>query len=198
MRRRIGSLATLVAVLTLAACSTSAVSQATSLASTPASSGDTSTAPSAEPSEDAVASVAPATPTSIPDAPPPKPGDPTWTLANETTDASGKTTTTYEITWTEPDGAASAFLVYGMTVCLRDEAKYDGQPCVVRGMKIDKDTLIQIGQAPGDARAIRVSWESSGEGPGPYPAILLRATNAAGDSIFTIVHSNTVCFQCTY
>jgi len=127
---------------------------------------------------------------------PPKPGDPTFTLVSETPNASGTTTERYEITWTEPDGVASAFLVYGLTECLRYAKENDGTPCVVRGMRISRDTLVLLGQVPGDARSMTVSWETSGEGPGPYASILIRATNSIGDSIFTIVHSETVCFEC--
>jgi hypothetical protein len=43
-----------------------------------------------------------------------------------------------------------------------------------------------------------VSWEQGEAGPGPYQSILIRATNSFGDSIFTIVHTEDVCYQCTY
>jgi hypothetical protein len=182
----------------LAGCSATPVSQATSLAATP---GATATAASDAPPEESPtesqASPVPATPAPLPPTEvPPKPGDPTFTLTGSTPNDNGTTTDQYTITWTEPAGVASAFLVYGMTVCLRDSKAFDGQPCVVRGMKISRDTLVLLGQVPGDARSMTVSWEA-GEGPA-YWAILMRATNAIGDSIFTIVHSEDVCFQCTY
>ena len=104
----------------------------------------------------------------------------------------------YEVTWTSPDGAASEFLVYGVTKCLREAKKNDGKPCLVRGMPIPRATLKLLGRAPGDARAMTVSWEQGEAGPGPYWSILMRASNSVGDSIFTIVHTEDVCYQCTY
>ena len=104
----------------------------------------------------------------------------------------------HAITWTEPDGAASGFLVYGVTECLRYAKKNHGKPCLVRGMQIPRTTLKLLGRAPGDARSMTVSWETGGAGPELYQSILIRATNSFGDSIFTIVHTEDVCYQCTY
>jgi hypothetical protein len=64
-------------------------------------------------------------------------------------------------------------------------------------MKIAKDQLVLLATAPADARSVTVSWEGGEAGPPPYAAILIRATNDVGDSIFTIVHSETVCWGCT-
>ena len=139
----------------------------------------------------------PATPVAA-KGPPPKPGNPTFKLVKETPGAGGTTTQEYRITWTEPKGVADAFLVYGLPDCLRDQKKFDGKPCVVRGMKIPADKLVQLGVAPGDERSMKVSWDIGEIGPGPYSAILIRATNAKGDSIFTIVKSYDVCYACVY
>jgi len=113
-------------------------------------------------------------------------------------EATGSTTVTYRITWTSPDGVASRFLVYGLKVCLRDAAKYDNKPCIVRGMAVPVRKLDLLGEAPGDVRSITVSWLLPEVGPGPYWSILIRASNANGDSIFTIVHSEKVCHDCVY
>jgi hypothetical protein len=190
-----------IAVL-VAACSTGPVSQATSLATAPASapagaSEPAASGPSVEP--DATPTEPPATPTPPPPTDvPPKPGDPTFTLVSQVPSTTGTVTETYRITWTEPDGVATRFLVYGVTECLRYAEANDGTPCVVKGMKIPRTSLVLIGQAPGDARELEVTWETGVVGPGPYWSILMRATNDLGDSIFTIVHTQDVCFGCTY
>lgn len=198
--RTSGAIGVVLSVLVVAGCSASPVSQATSLAATPTAGVDAAAATPEPPPSDAStpAPSAASTPAAPPDAVPPKPGDPTFTLVSETPNANGTTTAQYRVTWTEPDGVASAFLLYGLNVCLRDAKANDGTPCVVRGMKIPRDSLVLLGQVAGDAREMTVSWETGGEGPGPYWSILIRATNAIGDSIFTIVHSENVCYQCTY
>ena len=129
---------------------------------------------------------------------PPKPGNPTFKRVKETPKAGGGSTVEYKVTWTEPKGAADSFLVFGLPDCLRYSKAFDGKPCVARGMRIPADKLVQLGVAPGDQRSLNVSWDIDEMGPGPYSAILMRATNAKGDSIFTIVHSDDVCFKCTY
>lgn len=186
----------------LAACAAEPVSQATSVPSSAGPSAASSVEPSGElPSPAASPTAAP--PSSAPvvtiTVPPPKPGNPTFKLVESTPDpTTGAMTEKYELTWTAPDGAASGFLVYGLTKCLRNAKKYDGKPCVVRGMRIAKDDLVLLTQVPGDARSATVTWQGGEAGPPPYAAILVRATNPYGDSIFTIVHSETVCFGCVY
>ncbi len=187
----------------LAACASGPVSQATFLATTAAPSGETgSAAASAGGESPSASSPAPSEAASVAvtiDVPPPKPGNPTFKHVGETPGpAPGTFIEQYRITWTSPKGAASSFLVYGLTVCLRDSVKYDGKACVVRGMKIPVKQLDLLGEVSGDARSIMVSWQLGEAGPGPYWAILMRATNPFGDSIFTIVHSDKVCFGCTY
>ncbi len=73
--------------------------------------------------------------------------------------AQGTFTDTYKITWTEPDGVADSFLVYGLPDCLRDQKKFDGKPCVVKGMKIPADKLTLLGVAPGDQRSMTITWD---------------------------------------
>lgn len=190
--------AVLVAGSLFAGCSAGSVSQAGTIPS------DDPTAapslPSVEPSVAVTPSLTPAptkpapTPTDVP----PKPGNPTFTLVSDSPRAEGGSTVEYEITWTSPAGLASEFLVYGVTVCLRDGKEFQDKPCVARGMKIPRAALELIGSAPGDARSIRVSWDRDEMGPGPYWSILMRATNSFGNSIFTIVQTENVCYQCTY
>lgn len=204
MQRRL--IAVLVASGILAGCSAGPVSQATTIPSdgpsaAPSHPGEEPTVePSVDPSVEATPSVTPVptkpapTPTDVP----PKPGNPTFTLVSDTPRAGGGSTVEYEITWTSPTGLASEFLVYGVTVCLRDGKEFQDKPCVARGMKIPRASLELIGSAPGDARSIRVSWDRDEMGPGPYWSILMRATNSFGNSIFTIVQTENVCYQCTY
>ena len=166
--------------------------------------GNASPSPAAEPSALATEAPSPteppaptepaATPTDVP----PKPGNPTFARVKETPKAGGGSTVEYEITWTSPAGLASQFLAYGVTECLRYSKKYDDKPCLVKGMKIPRASLALIGRAPGDARKMTVTWDLGEAGPGPYASILIRATNSFGDSIFTIVQTENVCYQCTY
>lgn len=199
MPSRLGAPAALLAVVLLAGCGASEpVSEATSLPST--------AGPTASPGESAASSAQP--PSAEPGTPgptrtpatkePPKPGDPTFDLVQEAPIEPGRFTSTFRITWTAPDGVASGFLVYGLTECLRYAKKFDGKPCVVRGMRIPRDKLVLLAETDGDARSAEVSWETGEIGPWPYAAILIRATNEAGDSIFTIAHSEQVCFGCVY
>jgi hypothetical protein len=122
----------------------------------------------------------------------------TFDLINETPHDEGTTTLEYRITWSSPAGVATSFRLYGVTSCLREGKKYDGKPCVVRGMKIPSDALELIKTVPGDKRTTTVTWDVGEIGGGPYAAVLIRATNAAGNSIFAIVQSENVCYQCVY
>ena len=76
--------------------------------------------------------------------------------------------------------------------------KYDGKPCVARGMRIPADKMTQLASRRATSGRLTISWDIDEMGPGPYSAVLMRATNAKGNSIFTIVHSDDVCFKCTY
>jgi hypothetical protein len=190
-------------VVLIASCSSQPVSEATDrpsvATSVEAGSGE---APSVPPSSSpASQSSPPSAPSSTPvpaDAPPPKPGNPTFKLVKETANGTGGFSDEYRITWTSPRDVADSFRVYGLPECLRNAKKYDGKPCVVRGMRIPADHLDLLATAPGDARSVDVKWDIGETGPPPYSAVLIRATNSAGDSIFTIVHSENVCFGCTY
>lgn len=194
----LGALAVLV-VAVVSGCSGGPVSQAGLASPTPGASAAASSGPSAEAASPSAAPTAAATaPAPTPSGPPPKPADTTFELAKETPKGNGLTIEEYRITWTAPAGQATAFLVYGLTDCLRYAKKYDGKPCVVKGMKIAKDQLTLLATVPGEAREATVSWEVGEIDVPPYAAILIRATNDLGDSIFTIVHSEDVCWQCVY
>jgi hypothetical protein len=105
---------------------------------------------------------------------------------------------TFRLTWSAPDGVADQFLVYGITRCLREEKAFDDKPCLVKGMRVPKKLQELLATVPGSDRSADVSWQEAEIGPGPYAAVLIRATNDLGDSIFTIVWSADVCWQCTY
>ena len=85
-----------------------------------------------------------------------------------------------------------------MTDCPRYSKKYDETPCIVPGMPIDVDKLTLLATVPGDKRSTTVSWDVGEVDMPPYWAILIRAANDAGNSIFTIVKSYDVCFKCVY
>ena len=184
---------------TVAACSSRPISQA--VEESPAGSAavaSTTPAGSAAPGPPAGESAAPAASlTPVPaSGPPAKPGDPTFKLVGETANASGGYTDTYRITWSAPANAADRFLVYGLPECLRTAKQDNGKPCVVRGMKIPTDHLKLLATVPGDQREATISWDLTEAGLAPYAAVLMRAVNSAGNSIFTIVHSENVCVGC--
>jgi hypothetical protein len=188
----------------LGACSEQPVSQATET-SVPAS-GQPGTSPSAVPPSDGPA-ISPdggspdgtSVPTIAPDRGiPDKPAKVTFKEVDRADLGGGTQQVTVRLTWSAPDGVADQFLVYGVTRCLREEKAFDGKPCLVKGMRIPKKVQELIATVPGSDRSVDVSWQEGEIGPGPYAAVLIRATNDLGDSIFTIAWSADVCWQCTY
>ena len=178
-------------------CSSPPVSQATSAAqpTTEASaSTDPGASPPVEPSIPSEPSDGPPVPAGIPD----KPADVTFEEVDREPAGQGTEKVTYEITWTAPEGVATSFTVVGVTKCLRDEERFDGKPCLVRGMRIPKGAQEPIKTVGGDERSTTVAWKVGEIGPGPFSAILIRASNDTGDSIFTIAWSDNVCFGCVY
>ena len=194
----------LLASALLAACSSGPQSQTTASegpsavpASAVPSEGPASAEPASEVPSEAVATPAPtAEPTPL--AVPPKPAKVTWKQIGSKALPGGETRESYRLAWTAQEGLATTFAVYGVTRCLREAAKDAGKPCVVKGMKIPKSALKLIAQVPGSARTVDIAWKVGEIGPGPYSAVLIRATNGAGDSIFTIAWSAEVCVKCTY
>ena len=157
--------------------------------------------PTATPSPTADASGSPgSSPVGVVKAAPPKPTNTTYTQVKETTNAAQtQITEEYRATWDEPAGIAAKFTVYGVTECLRESAKNDDTPCVVEGMHIPASKLTVLATATGDARSMNVTWTRyDEEGPDPYWAILLSASNPYGESKSAILTSGQVCFGCTY
>ncbi len=207
MPDRLRMLALVVACCLFAGCNATSLSATpfiadsndVSTASPPNGSGDASPAPSA--SEAAASPSATPTPKPTPKpaaAVPPKPTHTTFELVDETSAGNGTFKDVYRLTWSQPKGKVTQFLVYGVKDCLRESAQYDGKPCVVKGMSIPKKELVLLKKVPGDRRTTTVSWKIGEIGLPPYSAILIRAKNKAGNSTFTIVHSENVCWQCTY
>ena len=201
MTVRTTAIAVLLLTASLAGCGSSQPSSAaedTSVTPQPTAvaSSDASTSPGA--SAEPTTSSEPESPP-VAQQEPPKPGNPTFKRVDRKPgNEPGVTTETYRITWTEPKGAADSFLVYGMTDCPRYSKKNHDTPCVVRGMPIDVSKLTQLSAVPGDKRSTTVSWDVGEIAVPPYSAILIRAANDAGNSIFTIVKSYDVCFKCVY
>jgi hypothetical protein len=197
------SLIALMAVL-VAACSAQPVSEVTVApeppssnvpdTDIPASGAPASTAP---PSTTPASSAPTATPTLAPaDAPPSKPTGTKLVIVSEQPAQNGGVLQTHRLTWDAPDGEASSFLVYGVRDCLRASKANDGTPCVIKGMRIPKTALVQLAEAPGTDRSVDIDWTVPASGKAPYAAVLIRARNAAGDSIFTIAFSDYVCWGC--
>ena len=197
-------LALLLASALVAACSGGPQSQATE--SEGPSAGPASAVPSEDPASAEPASAPPSVavvtpaPTAQPTplAVPPKPAKVTWKQIGSKALPGGETRESYRLTWAAQEGVATTFTVYGVTRCLREARKYEGKPCVVKGMRIPKNALKLIAQVPGSARTVDIAWKVGEIGPGPYSAVLIRASNDAGDSIFTIAWSAEVCTTCTY
>jgi hypothetical protein len=194
----------LLLLVLVGACGGGPTSQATESedASTVPASVAASEAPGSVEPASASPSAAPVTPEPTaqptPQAVPPKPANVTFKHVGSKDLGSGSTRETYRLTWTAPADAATTFKVYGVTACLRNSKKYNGKPCLVKGMKIPKATLKLIAQVPGSERTVDIAWKE-GEIPiGPYESILIRASNDVGESIFTIAWSATVCWGCTY
>ncbi len=189
------------------ASSTSPSAAASPIGSTPAASTALPTASPSATAEPAAASPAaeasgpPSSgPVAVVKAAPPKPAHTTYTLVKETENAAQtQITEQYRATWDEPAGTATKFTVYGVTECLRESAKNDDTPCVVEGMHIPASKLEVLATATGDARSMNVTWTRyDEEGPDPYWAILLSASNRYGESKSAILTSGQVCYQCVY
>lgn len=197
---RLGGLA-MAAMLLFAACGGGPQSEAVeSVAPTsaPTQAPATEAPATAEPATEAPSAAAPATPSPTPGVPP-KPTDVTWTFISETVISDTTLRETYHLTWSSPDGVATQFVIYGVKDCLRYSARNNGKPCVVKGMKIPSKSLVLLTKVPGALRATDVLWDKEGgAGPEPYSAVLIRAVNAVGKSIFAIAWSANVCFECTY
>ncbi len=169
------------------------------LPTAPPASGPASGPPSVPPSAPVETPVATATPTPTdggPSGPPGKPTGTTFKRVGEQPIAGGGVRQTYQVTWKAPEGEATGFRIYGVKDCLRASKANNGTPCLVRGMPIPKSSLALLAEAPGALRSTEVSWAVPRSGRQPFPAVLIRAINGQGQSIFTIVHSDDVCWRC--
>ena len=139
MTARFGVLAGLLLAVAVAGCGSSAPSSDVSIL-TPAPRGIRVRPRVEAPTAGTTASSSPtasatAAPTVVANGPPPKPGKPTFKRISEVPgQAEGTFTDTFKITWTAPQGHGRPVLVYGLSDCLRDQKKFDGKPCVVKGM----------------------------------------------------------------
>jgi hypothetical protein len=157
-----------------------------------------STSPVARPSVVvASSSVEPSPSVSPPDSAPRSPAKTTFKFVKEVVATDGTTTEHYRATWTEPDGAATKFLVYGVTDCLRSSQANDNTPCVTETTEIPAGKLELISTVPGTDRSLEVSWTLEGEaGPGPYQAVVIVAVNGKSKSSPAILWSAPVCYRC--
>jgi hypothetical protein len=206
-RRRPGNArlaATLLAAVLVGACSSQPQSQAreTTLAPTASPQASAPASASASPAgESPSAPAASPTATARPTAALREPGKParvTFKEVDRRHVGNGNQRVTYRLTWSAPEGVATSFTVFGVTECLREAKAFDGKPCLVKGMRIPGRVQELLATVPGSARRVDVAWKEGEIGPGPYYAVLIRASNAAGDSIFTIAWSGTVCWGCVY
>ncbi|HUU82868.1 MAG TPA: hypothetical protein VM243_05120 [Phycisphaerae bacterium] len=122
--------------------------------------------------------------------PPPRPTNMRWAQIGAPNFESGDNTATYRLRWSAPAGYADEFLVYETRECPRKSKKNDGTPCFVAGTPVNVSQLELQARAPGDARSVKVRL-TEGECDG-HGTILLRARNAYGTSVFSIVEAVNV------
>jgi hypothetical protein len=194
-QRRRSTVAVLLAAALLGGCGGRPVSEAVESVGPAATATPASSAPSQPPPTEAATATPsrPAGPIEIPD----KPADVTFEEVVREPAGPGRFDVTYRIGWAAPEGVVDRYTVVGVTECLREERRFDGRPCLVRGMRIPRRVQERIATAPGDATSVDVTWEETEAGGRPYASILVRASNAAGDSIFTIAWTADVCVGCT-
>jgi hypothetical protein len=108
------------------------------------------------------------------------------------------------ITWTEPDGYATGFRLYGVTGCPNESEATNGQPCLVEHTPLPASRLKLIKTVGGTTRSILLRNVIPPDACGPslwcgdFGALVLGAYNKYGQSIFAIPLSTEVCFGCTY
>ena len=135
---------------------------------------------------------------------PPKPVT-TWKVVSQKWSSSGSSYVEIDkLTWVEPAGYATQFRLYGVKGCPNYSAKTNGQPCLVEHMKLPAKSLELIKTASGTTRSMTLKHTIDGEmcggtiWCGPFDSLVLRADNAYGQSVFAIVLSEDVCYQCVY
>ncbi len=157
-----------------------------------------SASPSVAPSDSAVGPTG--SPSASPKAAavPPAPSRTTFKLVKETVAKDGYTTTErYRATWSEPAGAATKFLVYGVPDCLGDLQQFNNTPCVTPDTAIPANELKLFATLSAATRSTFVTWTIQNEaGLGPYQAVVIVAQNAAGKSAPAVLWSARVCYGC--
>lgn len=110
-----------------------------------------------------------------------------------------------KITWTEPEGYATEFRLYGVSGCPNETSSAtDGQACLLEHTKLPPASLGLIKTVKGNVRSIVLTNTTPPDacGPslwcGPYDSLVLGAYNEFGQSVFAIVVSRGTCFGCTY
>ena len=118
---------------------------------------------------------------------PPKPTNTRWEKIGTPKTTDGSIVGTYRLRWSAPAGYAEEFLVYETHECPRASKQNAGTPCFVAGTPVDASKLELVAKTPGDACLVNVRLtEHDCDGHG---TILLRARNAYGKSVFTIVQA---------
>jgi hypothetical protein len=139
---------------------------------------------------------------------PPKPVT-TYKVVSQKWSSSGSSSVEVDkLTWTEPAGYATQFRLYGVKGCPNSSPKTNGQPCLVEHTKLPAKSLELIKTMSGSTRSITLTHTIPGEeceapiwcgAPhGSFGALVLRADNAYGSSVFAIVLSGDVCYDCVY
>lgn len=179
------------------ALSLSSVILLSGCAGTGASTGPTPTAsPPASPSVPS-SSVEPSSSPSPTGSVVPSPTQTTFRFVKESPASNGASTEQYRATWTEPSGAATKFLVYGVIDCLRSSQANDSTPCVTGTTPIPAAKLTLFSTVPGAGRSLDVSWTLEGEaGPAPYQAVVIVAVNGTARSSPAVLWSALVCYDC--
>ena len=133
---------------------------------------------------------------------PPKPGT-TFRVVSKVT-SSGQTEVD-ELTWTEPVGYATEFRLYGVTGCLNYSAATDGQPCLVEHMPLPAKNMVLIKKVSGTTRSLVLKHTWDGDGLcgdtlwcSDVGSLVLGAYNTYGQSVYAIVASTPVCYECVY
>jgi hypothetical protein len=138
---------------------------------------------------------------------PPKPQT-TWRVVSNTGTPDGGDIEVDKLSWTEPDGDATEFRLYGVIGCPSWSEANDGQPCLVEHTSLPAKSLELIKAVGGTTRSIvlKHTIPQGACGPeiwcgaphGSFSALVLGAYNAYGQSVFAIPVSIDVCFGCTY
>ena len=132
---------------------------------------------------------------------PPKPGDTSIEHVRTSAFRNHQARQTWRVSWATPQGYASTFRLYRLDSCPTGWTRAnDGKPCIEPGMAVPMDDLIPLAIAndPDRSMTFKQVIGDGLNGPMGNGTILLRATNAYGDSTFAVVGTDIVCWRCTY